>query len=342
MQVAERDLLREKAAKYCGAVKIWLHNLRPEEEPTKPRQADLKNIARLTRIFQLDGCFRCQPQNRVPVLIQNGARRANVSDEPEDLAFISLEQGEQLVYLHGYHRLQAAKEFFPPSDAWWVADLYSADLSDENKRTIREEYLGASNFCDGDIFRHFRRCVLAGNGEDRKWLARWSESKRRDVLQLDKAAVKDRQMRELRDGLDSLLPFPALWPALQVGTFHRLLTLRCPEELARYLRHIKDTWQFICANDKALGHRIDVRTVKSLEGRCLRFCTEDASLVEGLISRREIFPTVASHSIRANILGRLREIKHVIPTIHTFLEDTKYLEPCAQIMKSILPQGFRG
>ena len=215
-------------------------------------------------------------------------------------------------------------------------------LSEPNKRKIREEYLGATNFCDGDIYRHFRRCVLQGNHNENQWLARLSDSKRRDVLQLNKAADRDGPMREFRDCLDSLLPFPGLWPALHIGTFHRLLTLRCPEELAHYLRRIRETWLRICGHDSAVHSQLDAQTVKGLEGRCLYLSTEDTACVETLMAKREIFPFVSSQSLRTRIMAELRAINFIIPSLHTFLEDTKYMEPCAQIMKSILPYKFRG
>lgn len=49
------------------------------------------------------------------------------------------------------------------------------DLSEECKRAVREEYLGATNFCDGDMFRHLRRCSLDRDPGEKTWLARLSE-----------------------------------------------------------------------------------------------------------------------------------------------------------------------
>lgn len=60
------------------------------------------------------------------------------------------------------------------------------------------------------------------------------------------------------------------------------------------------------------------------------------------MTHRELFPLITSQDIRSAILARLRTIKYLIPTIHTFLEDTKYLEPCVQIMRDILPHSYRG
>lgn len=57
---------------------------------------------------------------------------------------------------------------------------------------------------------------------------------------------------------------------------------------------------------------------------------------------RELFPAIRDDNIRSQILERLCSIKHVIITIHTFLEDTKYLEPCTRILKKLLPRKSKG
>jgi len=60
-------------------------------------------------------------------------------------------------------------------------------------------------------------------------MARLSESKRRDINQLQRMRDKSAEMFKLNEAFDKLLPYIGLWSALQIGTFHRLLTLRCPE-----------------------------------------------------------------------------------------------------------------
>ena len=67
--------------------------------------------------------------------------------------------------------------------------------------------------------------------EKRKWLVRLSKSKQRDVLQLEGRAgrAKNSEMCEFSDELDKLIPFRGLWSAFQIGTFDRLLTIRCPK-----------------------------------------------------------------------------------------------------------------
>ena len=94
----------------------------------------------------------------------------------------------------------------------------------------------SSNFFDGDIYCRIRLADLQGQREEkRKWLARLSKSKQRDVIQLEGRAQgpKDPEMRDFSKELDELIPFRGLWPAFQIGTFHRLLSLRCPKVCGR-------------------------------------------------------------------------------------------------------------
>lgn len=100
------------------------------------------------------------------------------------------------------------------------------------KDSLRDEYSNARNSFDGDIYYRIRTAHLqAQRGEKRKWLARLSKSKQRDVLHLEGRAEspKNPEMHQFSEQLDLLIPFRGLWPAFQIGTFHRLLSIRCPQ-----------------------------------------------------------------------------------------------------------------
>ena len=90
---------------------------------------------------------------------------------------------------------------------------------------ILDEYANERNFCDRDIFRNLRYCQLQGDrlGGNR-WLAKLSECKQKDFKQLQRRE----ELQPLASALDNLLGILGLWPALQIGTFHRLLSLKCP------------------------------------------------------------------------------------------------------------------
>ncbi len=87
----------------------------------------------------------------------------------------------------------------------------SPELSEPGRRAIREEYSNALNFSDGDIFRYLRHCSLRNEQSGRaKWLSRLSESKRRDLNQLERFAEDDKEMERFRNSLGELIPYTGL------------------------------------------------------------------------------------------------------------------------------------
>lgn len=107
------------------------------------------------------------------------------------------------------------------------------------------------------------------------------------------------------------------------------------QELISYLRCVKTAWDTITNSAEQLANSLDATTVSILEGRCPQVA-EDLEMIEQDTSK--IFPLVKEPAARQAIWQRLRSIAYVIPSLHTFLEDTKYLEPCANILKKLLPQ----
>lgn len=105
-------------------------------------------------------------------------------------------------------------------------------LDEQIKRIIREAYFNNSNFFDEDIFRHARQCNLIKNiAREQSWLARLFKSKRRDVLQLQRLAIKNAQMQEFQNALNNLLLFIDFWSTLKIKTFHRVLTFRYSKKI---------------------------------------------------------------------------------------------------------------
>jgi hypothetical protein len=124
LSAKDLQIFREKSRAFCGSVKIPLDNLRHEELPDNPRQFDEKNIARLLDIFRLDGCQRREPDNHVPVLISRSALPEGPLRVSDDLKLFKPDH--PLTYLHGRHRLEAARKFLTEkNNRWWIADLYS-------------------------------------------------------------------------------------------------------------------------------------------------------------------------------------------------------------------------
>ncbi|KAL9128705.1 MAG: hypothetical protein Q9217_002666 [Psora testacea] len=208
----------------------------------------------------------------------------------------------------------------------------NAPLDETVKKDIREDYANSRNFCDGDIFRYLRECDLRDDKRGKKkWLARLSQCKRKDVLQL----FDREELGPLLTAFDELLPLIGFWPALQIGTFHRLLSLKCPEELRHYLQHIRVCWADILRCDIDVRSFVDYHTVESLQMRTPRLSTTDKDFITDCMHREIIFPEIKDNSIRARILKNISHIDYMIPSLYTFFEDTKWLEPCSKILRSV-------
>lgn len=112
------------------------------------------------------------------------------------------------------------------------------------------------------------------------------------------------------------------------------------QELSHYLTHILATWETIVGRDCAA--HVDANTVASLQGRSPHSCVEDRDYITKIFVSGELFRTVTDQTARRFILDRLLQIKTIIPSIHTFLEDTKFLEPPSKILRVLLPFDYKG
>ncbi|KAF1349754.1 hypothetical protein BDV97DRAFT_376998 [Delphinella strobiligena] len=308
------------------------------------RTLDEKNVIRLSDIYQLEGCHRLEPEHSVPAIISEATlmealNRSGVN-QSELLApgvlppTLQLPSSYSLHVLHGQHRIEAAKRFLDPLDHWWVVDLYADSLPDALRLEVRTEYLNSRSFCDGDIYRnlrhHQRKDDSARTG---RWLARLSTSKRNDVKRLTTSPKK----QSLRKALDDLLPFSGLWAPVQLGTLHRILTLQTEEELVHYLERLRDVWKKILPHDH-LHPLLDPNTVFMLQLLAPSASTADKESIICLMQERTLFPMIRDSAVRAETTQRILATHGRILSLFTFFEDTKYLEPCAKIMKLLLPQ----
>ena len=372
----------EKRSKFRGSAKVHLKHLQFEAniiDDSGTTFLNSKNITRLVQIFRLEGCNRLDLEHRVPVIINVELLQQSIDDSgvasgdllkshiPPTLTFPA---NTVLRCLHGRHRIAAAKAFLEVGNKWWTIDFYSdglwnhqgilqvpndrTDLSEDVRRDLREEYANSRNFCDGDIYRQIRYCQKQQNqlGEGR-WFARLSEGKRKDLRKLQ----RKEDLRSLSSALDRLLPYIGFWPGLQIGTFHRILNLKCSEvshrkivrqlssrieelqELENYLNHIRTCWDNIINQREELQACIDYQTVQLLQSLCPKASNVDNALVVDLMHSGKLFPLISDFDLRSRILRNIQETQHNIPSLHTFLEDTKWLEPCAKVLGQLLPKS---
>lgn len=133
---AEHQLTAERALKYQGTAKIDLNEITFSSSFTQ--ECDPRNIARLCEVFRKDGCRRLDPRNHVTgVVDKQSLKRARqaasvtkqdlLTNPPDRYPHLHFQVGD-VKCLHGQHRLKAASDILPPSERWWVVDLYRDGL----------------------------------------------------------------------------------------------------------------------------------------------------------------------------------------------------------------------
>ncbi|KAH6874165.1 hypothetical protein B0T10DRAFT_415698, partial [Thelonectria olida] len=178
--------------------------------------------------------------------------------------------------------------------------------------------------------------------------SRGDESRSRHAFDARKARLSSNHVRRcarqllqnarLRAALDPLLDVPGLRSGMRISTAHKLISLKCDEELARYLEHIMTVWLAILQGlDRSLA-KIDSATVKAVELRCPRYSVEDSESILTQLARGEIFSEF-SCAERVVIWEQLQGIPCVIPSLFTFLRDVLFFQMWAESMRHVIPVG---
>ncbi|KAL6712964.1 hypothetical protein ACLMJK_009519 [Lecanora helva] len=361
-QIDRGDLSKchESQANYRGTVRIDISYLQLDHSLLSQRCQYLRpeNVQRLQNIFAVEGCHRLDPAHHVAALVSQEELDtllacSNLSEatlthtsHAEGPPKARLNAGTRLRILHGRHRLEAARRYFSPFEAWWTVDLYLDDMSQELVRSLREQYDNSANFSDGEIFYCIRQSHKQENQEEEsKWWARLTKDKSKDLKRI-------LSIKELREGFDDLLDITGLWGAFQIGTMRRYLVLKCHEvatlalqtlaptdirqELAYHLRHIKQVWSKIVGHDAQRLQMVDVATVKKLELWAPAASESDRNFVTRCMKNGKLFKQILDPVLREAILSNICNVERIIPSLFTFCENTKHLEPCAKAMKTLI------
>ena len=218
-----------------------------------------------------------------------------------------------------------------------------SDMSSVLITSLREEYSNPRMYLDGEIFRQIRLCHRQKKiFQEMKWWACLRKDESDDLKRI--IAVK-----ELREGFDKLLDFTGLWDGFHIVTMRRYLSLKCHEvvkdfrrrllladrnqELSMYLRRIHHVWSKITSSNSLLMNLVDVGTVRSLESRAPAASTQDATFLRACMDSGKFFAQVLDPGWRRTIIDNICAVERTIPSLWTFLEDTKYLAPCAKAIK---------
>ncbi|KHO10725.1 Ribonuclease/ribotoxin [Metarhizium robertsii ARSEF 23] len=134
---------------------------------------------------------------------------------------------------------------------------------------------------------------------------------------------------DIAAALDKVLDAPGLragyWPKLM----HKVIYIKCNEQIIAYLEFIKHTWDFIAGSAA-----IDIKTVQALENKCPRYSKEDGQNIATLIDRALIFEHCDA-SWRNDLKQRLTQLPFAIPSLDSFFDDIKVLGDCSRSMSNL-------
>ncbi|KAF4344402.1 Intracellular transport USO1 [Fusarium beomiforme] len=138
----------------------------------------------------------------------------------------------------------------------------------------------------------------------------------------------------LEAGLDALRIMPGLFIGFRIE--HRFMAMKCHEEASNYLLHILRVWKTILGGKKLLMGYVDRQTIELLQLRAPGYSSHDASVVSKGIREGTIFPAIRHQSTRKTIWINLTSLPCLIPSLYSFFEDLKYLQPPAKVIRQLI------
>lgn len=97
-----------------------------------------------------------------------------------------------------------------------------------------------------------------------------------------------------------------------------------------------------CGDTILLYSVIDDIIAEKLEGLCPRYSASDRDHVFNLMQDRVIFPSVVDESLRQALLANITRISSLIPSLWTFFETLKFLEPLCDILRRLIGSKIKG
>ncbi|KAL5344433.1 hypothetical protein ACLOAV_010693 [Pseudogymnoascus australis] len=358
-QVRAEDLRFETERRlFCkGSALVKFESLNWEEH--KIRQHDPKNVLRLKRIFEKEGCRSLKVGNHIPAIvdqhhldtaIENAKQKGtwNAGALPSSYATIDTENGyPELEFpggincLHGFHRIQAGKKLCP-AEKWWIVDLYLSGISYEMRAILDEEYSNEERPCDGQIYRKIREyqyltlkadtLVLPATcvSFEMRWWSRFNESRQKKLRGL---FGLHKLNRLLAAAFDALSKIPALFDAgMKVTTLNTVMATRCYEEIQHYLNYIFTAFVGFFDGIENGIQRLDKATVRALERKAPAISASDSHELSTAISNGAIFSGFSSEE-RSIIWGNILKFRGIIPSLSTFFEDILLLEACVNCIR---------
>ncbi|KAL3439931.1 hypothetical protein BJX65DRAFT_291353 [Aspergillus insuetus] len=121
---------------------------------------------------------------------------------------------------------------------------------------------------------------------------------------------------------------------MRISMLHRLIATGCIEEIITYLDHIEEFWTSLVASDRGSMEKIDSDTVVALQLLAPGKSRTDAKTARGRILGGQAFAEFSDEE-RSVIWSRVENFDKLVPSLHTFFEDFKYLESCGHCVKRL-------
>lgn len=127
------QLARQRLQHFKGCAIIDFNQLaldQTAENMANMRHRSNKNLERLIKLFEIEGCANLEPEHRVAAIVSAEALndallRSNISQDslfnPQKHQELFFDQGYKLKVIYGNHRLVAAQKV---GENQWLVDLY--------------------------------------------------------------------------------------------------------------------------------------------------------------------------------------------------------------------------
>ncbi|RYN74723.1 hypothetical protein AA0120_g12233 [Alternaria tenuissima] len=338
---AEEDIERQKSSHFRGRAKVPLEFLHFSEH--SPRDLDRANVERLMGVYRDEGVKRLQHEHHIPAVVGkddllsavhlSGLSLVHLLNSSQGNApRLTFPEGFRLNCLHGKHRIEAAKRSacLQGQDRWWTVTLYSEGLSTQARRSLVEDYSSSQRFSDGLIFRKIVEYETSDDYSRQHWWS-WLTDCKKDILGRIFAHTG------YNAALRKLMRIPALLEDFSITVWKKIIATRSDEEFLHYITHILATFDRICGRQRRLWTALDRETVALVQSRCPGASLDDLRYLQGLMHEGRIFRAV-DDATRQEIWTRLREVKHLIPTLGSLQQDFKYIRgPAMAVCKLLSP-----
>ncbi|KAF2158733.1 hypothetical protein M409DRAFT_61391 [Zasmidium cellare ATCC 36951] len=310
------------------------------------RDLNDKHVARLRKIFKLEGCLHYDHRHSVPVVINENLlldalnrQHPGLHQLPKtgkDAPALRFAADVQIACLHGRHRIAAAEQILGLSDQWWIVEVFSDDMPIQQQRDIQQDH-GSSLGLTHDVI--FRYILMALKRDDKvaydKWYNRLQDDQKKIV----------RRLRGYTGGallkiFEDLASFSLEWDYFCFGRLALIMEAKCEEEVCQYLRTLHTLWIDILGPTTAVQD-LDETTVKLLRLKMPAHSTVDAEQIQQSLRDGKLFRNVHDLSERKALEARLLKCPRFI-TLETFFKDAIYLKACSDGLNKLLPSTKSG